>query len=240
MYANTADARLANPSTRKGLSMAIDRDLLIQVAMFDYTSSPHPTGLSDGYARWRLPAVSSDDNWVEMNLDAANQWLDRGGWKMGADGYRRDANGDRVELTLLVVSGWSDWVRACQVIAQNLSKVGVSVRVKSYDFAAWHHRLQTGDFELAIGWSNQGATPYNVYRGLMSPSRVKPVGEATSENWHRFGSPEMTRLESAFENAIEPEEQLQITHDMQVCFYAKHPRSRCFQLRLGANTIRRA
>lgn len=34
----------------------------------------------------------------------------------------------------------------------------------------------------------KGSTPYNMYKGMMSPDYVKPIGEIADVNWHRFGS----------------------------------------------------
>ena len=65
-------------------------------------------------------------------------------------------HGDEYDIN--VVSGWSDWVAACQIMAQNLEEIGIKATVQTYDFTAWFERVQTGDFDLSIGWSSQGAT----------------------------------------------------------------------------------
>jgi peptide/nickel transport system substrate-binding protein len=43
---------------------------------------------------------------------------------------------------------------------------------------------------MSIGWASGGPTPLNFYRGIMSTTTVNPVGQISSENWHRFGSEE--------------------------------------------------
>ncbi len=106
---------------------------------------------------------------------------------------RRKTGGRRLAFTIEVVSGWSDWVRAAQVIARDLGDLGVDVSVRAYDFSAWFQRLQEGDFELAIacpslGLSFDAPTPYYVYRWIIVVERrCKPVGELSPTNWHRFG-----------------------------------------------------
>ena len=103
-----------------------------------------------------------------------------------------------MRLTLEVVNGWSDWIRSAQLIKQDLKAIGIEVNVKSYDFGAWFEHVQKGEFELSIGWSNEGPTPYDFYTQLASTKTVKPVGEAGPTNWHRFGDPQFDALLETF------------------------------------------
>jgi len=88
---------------------------------------------------------------------------------------------------ILVVSGWTDWVRAVQVIEQSYEAMGIDTSVRMLDFGAWSERRTRGDFDLSIGWSNIGSTPHGYYRDLLSTEKLKPEGEAVHVNWHRFG-----------------------------------------------------
>ena len=44
----------------------------------------------------------------------------------------------------------------------------IDATVRTYDFAAWFQRVQEGRFDLSMGWSFEGPTPYLFYRWLMS------------------------------------------------------------------------
>ena len=178
------------------------------------THPPHPTGLTDGYQKWRINDVQND-HWVQYDLQRAAALLDQAGWTLNRNGVRTNAKGERLSLTLQGVSGWSDWVRAVQVISRNLKSIGVDVQLVSYDFGAWFHRTQTGDFDLTMGWADEGPAPYDVYKALMSPSKVKPLGEPSPNNWHRFAAAEMTELESRFEKTTDFETQYAIGVEMQ-------------------------
>jgi peptide/nickel transport system substrate-binding protein len=124
----------------------------------------------------------------------------------------------RRTLQLIVPGGFSDWVRAAQVMASSLRAAGIRVEVKTYDFNAWYDKLQTGDFDLSISWSERGPTPYNLYRGLMSTHTVKPLGEPAAENWQRFGLAEADVALAALQATGDPERQRVLFNELQALF----------------------
>src|SRR5690606_35484104 len=121
---------------RRALSMAIDRERLVSIAMEGYTHPADGSGLSDGYAEWKDPAAAAAP-WVRFDRAAAEQLLDEAGWARARGGVRRAADGRSLSLEIQVVSGWSDWVRAAQLIARDLRAVGVNARVRVFEFGSW-------------------------------------------------------------------------------------------------------
>jgi len=194
LYVNTTKKPFDDVNVRKAISMGIDRNQIVKVAMFDYTRPADATGLSDAYPKWKdQAAVDSGKDIMTLNVEKANQMLDAAGLTKGADGIRV-ADGKPMKYDINVVSGWTDWVSSCQIMAQNLKALGIDASVKTYDFSAWLDRVQKGDFDISIGWSSGGATPYNYYRDQMGKYNFKPVGEAASANWHRFVSDDAEKL----------------------------------------------
>jgi len=114
-----------------------------------------------------------------------------------------------------VVSGWSDWVRAAQLIARDLQAIGVDAHLRVYDFGAWMSRLQEGTFALSVGYSLDGPTPFHFYRWTMGSRTVQPVGKLAPGNWHRFGDAEADRLLDAFEHAATTDEQRGLGVELQ-------------------------
>jgi peptide/nickel transport system substrate-binding protein len=114
-------------------------------------------------------------------------------------------------------------VRAAQVIARGLDGVGIRATARTYDFSAWFQRLQEGKFDLSLGWSFEGPTPYTFYRWLMSRATVKPEGTASLSNWHRYASPEADRLLAEFEREATPAGQRRLSTALQRVFAAEAP-----------------
>lgn len=223
LYLNTTRAPFDDVNVRKAISMAINREQIVSVAMYDYTKPADATGLSDAYPSYKSQAVVDAGDWVKLNVDEANRLLDTAGLARGADGTRALPDGTPLVYDINVVSGWSDWVSACNIIAQNLKEVGIQASVKSYDFSAWIDRVQKGEFDMSIGWSNGGATPLNYYRGQMATTTVKPVGEVSDQNWQRFGSAEADALLTRFASTSDAAEQKQYAEQLQQLFSDNAP-----------------
>jgi len=223
LYANTRRAPFDDVRVRKALSMAIDRDLLVEVAIYRYSRPCDATGLSDAYAAWHSPEIAASGDWVDYDIARANNLLDEAGFLRGPDGIRRLADGSPWSYEILTVSGWSDWVRACQVIARGFRDVGIDASVRTYDFSAWFQRVQEGRFDLSLGWSFEGPTPYIFYRWLMSSETVKPEGTPSVGNWHRFGSASADEALAAFEAEPDPGRQKLLGEELQRTFVEEAP-----------------
>jgi len=223
LYANTTRAPFDDSRVRKALSMAIDRALLVDVALHRYSRPADATGLSDAYTAWRDSGIAAAGDWVLHDPARAGKLLDEAGLPRGKDGLRHLPDGKPLRYEVLSVAGWSDWVRAAQVIARGLQEIGVDASVRTYDFSAWFQRVQEGNFDLTLGWSFEGPTPYPFYRWLMSSATVNPVGVASMGNWHRYGSPEADRALASFEREPDPAKQRALCNEMQRVFVAEAP-----------------
>ncbi len=224
LYANTTRAPLGSASVRKALSMAIDRALVVDVAMSRYTTAADATALSASYDKWRDPAaVAKGSSWLRFDPDAAGKLLDEAGLTRNERGQRTGPDGKKLSLTIAVVNGWSDWVRAAQVISRGLKKVGVDAPVRLLDEGTWFQRLQGGDFDLAVGWSYEGVAPYEFYRWLMSPQTVLPVGTPSPGNWHRYASAAAAPLFEELERTTDVARERELEVKLQELFVEEAP-----------------
>lgn len=225
LYPNATVAPLGDLRVRQALSQAIDRQRLVRVAMYEYTRPSDATGLSDAYATWRDPAVAARDGAMRYDPVAAGRLLDEAGLVVSAadEGYRQLPGRGRWRLEIEVVAGWSDWVRAAQVISRDLRAIGIDAPVKVYDQSAWFERLQRGKFSLAVAWSNEGPTPHGFYRWLMARDTVRPVGELALGNWHRYGSAKAEALLTALEQTTDLDAQRTVVRGLQEAFVEELP-----------------
>jgi peptide/nickel transport system substrate-binding protein len=181
--------------------------------MYDYTHPADTTGLSDAFNSVR-DEEAANAGWTTYDVDAANEMLDAAGLKMDGD-VRVLEDGTPMEYELNVVSGWTDWVQSCDIIAQNLADVGMKVTVQPYEQATWQTNVQNGDFTMSIGWGEGGATVVNFYRPLMSSTTWREIGTSAGSNWHRFKLEEADTLLEEFAATSDPEEWKSIAVELQ-------------------------
>ena len=223
LHTNTKDPILSDVKVRKAISYAIDRELVVKVGMYNYTEPAHVSGVSGPMSKWHSPNLNQAENWTIYDPEKANMLLDNAGFIKDETGQRYTQDGNPLEFDIIIVSGWSDWIRSAQVVSQNLKKVGIIAKVKTYDFGAWISRMQKGEFELAIGWAEKGTTPYALYRGMMSSEYLQPKGEIADVNWHRFGLASADSLFREYEQTSDQNEITEIIYELQHLFIEHAP-----------------
>lgn len=220
---NTAKAPFDEVDVRKALSMAIDRDAITKVAMQGYTRPADCTGLSDAYKAWRSADVAKSCDWMTRDVDAANALLDKAGYPKSKNGVRTLHDGKPFSFKISVGSASSDWLSVANIIAQNLKDVGVKAKVDSPDWSAVVAGYEDGSFDSGVVWSNNAATPYEYYRGVMSTKTVMPVGKKATQNYHRFGVPAADKLLAQFAAASDHAAQTGIADQLQNLFSENAP-----------------
>ncbi len=193
LYLNTAKAPFNQLAVRQAISDAIDRDKIYKIAESNYEPVSSPTGLV-------LPANQSNLNSAYANtsfsLDTARsaQLMASAGYTKGSDGIYADKSGKKLSFSINVVTGWTDWVTADQIIADNLKKIGIDARVNSISFNTYYSALQMGSFDMAISWTNPGPTPFYLYNSLLNSTNSAVVGKQASSNFERWINPTTDKL----------------------------------------------
>ncbi len=223
LHTNTKDPILNDVNVRKAISYAINREQVVKVGMYNYTEPAHVTSLSGPMKKWHSPDINTKENWTAFNPDKAKQLLNESGYTLNNKNQRMKKDGSPLEFEIIVVSGWSDWIRSAQVVTQNLNNIGIKAKVRTFDFGAWIGRMQRGDFQMSVGWAEKGANPYNFFKGMMFSEYVKPVGEVADVNWHRFGLQKADELIKELEKTSEPKKIEKIIHQLQDLFVQHVP-----------------
>lgn len=165
LYPNLKNPILSDVNVRKAISMAIDRDKISKQAEYGYAQVTNPTAVIPRDKDFIDPKYA--DLTFKQDQAGAEKVLTDAGYKKGSDGIFVSPTGKKLSFTLQVVSGWSDWVSTCSLIAQDLKKIGIQVKVQQPQYGAYVTTLQGDKFDLAIGWSNGGATPYKTYQDML-------------------------------------------------------------------------
>ena len=144
---------------RKALSYAIDRKKVSSFAENGYElpadatgiKLPSPTGTTRASTR-SLPTSAT------YNPAKAKATLLAAGFNYkGSQLF--DPKGNKVSFTMIVPTGWSDWVLACQIMAQNFKKIGIDAQLVGLDQATWFTKSQSGQVDAHIHWTGFNINP---------------------------------------------------------------------------------
>lgn len=225
LLANTTDGALGDTTVRKAMSLALDRQRMINTGVWGKSVPGNATGLPEGpFKDWIDPAVvEAGASWVNIDPDAANKLLDDAGYTRGADGIRVDKDGQPMAYDIIVPSGWNDWVSASQIVAENLADIGMDVTLRTTTADSWTNSTFTGQFDLSLGTAQRTATPFEFYRNNMATSSVQPVGTASPNNQQRYGDPAVDELLAKFAASTDAAEQKTIIAQLEGMFNEAAP-----------------
>lgn len=169
LYTNLKDPLLSQLPVRQAISMAIDRTEISNKGEYGYTKPASATGLVlPNNQAWVDPSLSSSQTTFKYDPSGAEKVLENAGFKKNSSGVFVSPKGKPLSFTLQVVSGWSDWDASCSLIAQQLKKVGIDVKVDQVQYGAYASALKDHKYQLAMSWTNTGPTPYYLYQNMLN------------------------------------------------------------------------
>ena len=164
---STGDA-IRTKEFRQALSLAIDREFIQNVQFLGFGEirqnvppSGHPHYPGDDIAKLR----------TEYDPDVANALLDEVFPDKDSEGFRLDANGERVVMSMTVTDTYRTWPDAAQVVGRAWEAVGVKTDVNQTTRSLHINRWRSNQWAVMI-WNDDttsstfGATQTRVTDGL--------------------------------------------------------------------------
>lgn len=134
--------RLTDVAVRRAASLAIDRDAIMR-ALYQQYGATASYNIPKAMAFYHDPSISGAD----YDLDRAKTVLDEAGWKVGADGIRANARGEKLVWTM-PASSIASQIAGSQMIAGMLKRVGIQVNIGIMDFRTYESRAIGGDYDI--------------------------------------------------------------------------------------------
>jgi peptide/nickel transport system substrate-binding protein len=163
---NEARAPWNDVRVRQAIAYAIDRDAIVQATSY-------------GTAVANQLAIPKGNPWYTP-YDAYRHDVER------AKSLLREAGAAPKSLDMLVTNEYPETVTAAQIIADNLAPLGITVNIRTVDFATWLDEQNNGHFDmLMMGWL-----------GNIDPDDFYYAQHHTdgSSNAQKFSNPEVDRL----------------------------------------------
>jgi len=200
---NEARAPWHDVRVRQAIAYAIDRDAIVQATSY-------------GTAVANQLAIPKGNPWYTP-YDTYRHDIER------AKGLLRDAGAAPKTLDMLVTTEHPETVTAAQIIADNLAPLGITVNIRTVDFATWLDEQNNGHFDmLMMGWLGN-IDPDDFYY-------AQHHTDGTS-NAQKFSNPEVDRLLD--------DGRVETNHDARSGDYAKRRRSSPTRSAISTCTTRR-
>ncbi len=223
---NTRKPQLADWRVRKAINLAYDFEAVNVYKQYKHTSSvfansefaatgmpsPGELALLEPF-RKELPPEVFGPAWVPRKMDAspnelrdslkeARDLLEQAGWKLGPDGYRRNAQGQLLEIEHMETGDAPG--RAEAIFERNLAIIGIKYKPRLVDFALFRKRLETFDFEMIMIKLPDFTLP-NVaeLKDLFHSTKAEVEG---SSNWRAVKSKAVDALLAKMDEATTLEE----------------------------------
>jgi peptide/nickel transport system substrate-binding protein len=203
---NMREKPLADLKVRQALSLALDRERIVDVIWYGQGKPARGPVVSTN------PAFNTALKPYEYNPRKANQLLDEAG-------YPRGAGGVRFKITQHFLPYGENWARLGEYVRQELGKVGISVETQSADLGGWLKAVYTDwSFNLTSTFSHNYSDPSIGVERTFSSDFIKKG--ATFTNSMGYKNPRVDQLFGLAAREIDPaarqkqfDELQQILHD---------------------------
>jgi len=108
-----------------------------------------------------------------------------------------------LELTIITITGYTDWDASLAVVKQQLKPIGIDLTVADLASQTFDDRLFNGDFDLAYYGQGGGPTPYYELRQMLYSKNSAPIGKPASSNYERYVNKEVDALFDQYPTADE-------------------------------------
>lgn len=175
LYVNTQEKPFDNLNVRKALSMALDREAIVDIAAFGYpTVNFNAGGIGELYKPYISKEVTAKyKDITQYNPKKSQQLLDQAGYKdLDGDGFRDMPNGEPIEFDIEVVNGWTDWIQVVQMVTEYYEEIGIKANVKTVDWAVYDKNLKNSGYKMSINWSMNTVNPITAYQEYFLTERI--------------------------------------------------------------------
>lgn len=209
---------LADQNVRQALVLSLDRALMNE-------------RLFDG----RQPVAHSSINpldWVydedvtkyPFDPDRAAMLLDQAGWDQLDDGFRHNAQGDRLQLEFMSTAGNTTRERVQQVLQDMWKKVGIDVRIRNEPARVFFGETVSKRQFSAMAMFAWISAPENVPRSTLHSEEIPSEQNGWSgQNYTGYSNPAMDQLLDAIEIELDPEARRTLWSDLQEIYAQELP-----------------
>jgi peptide/nickel transport system substrate-binding protein len=212
---------------RKAISLAVDRRTVSKLGEYGYAPPTDALGLGFLFPQWVTDAAVKRQAkaMAAYNPAAAKKLLTGAGFTYKGNNLY-DPHGNRVNLDMHVISGWSDWVASDQIITRNLRAIGIDSNVAlEPDWGAWSPNAFAGKFPTLLWQGGSQGSPYGYFYANMSRNAyIAPGQDASSTgNWEHYANGKATTLLSQWKVSLSQAKQRRLATQLEKLWLQQLP-----------------
>ena len=222
LYFNTRQKPLSELSVRQAISMALDRETIVDLAAYGYpTTEKHVVGIGLLYRSYFNPSINKKYDYLSAYLpNRSKTLLDKAGYiDRDGDGFRELPNGKPMSISILAVAGWPDWEQAIQMVSEYLVDIGINAYAKPVSWDEYDQSLKQGTYDIAMNWTSTGVDPIITYKDYYHSSRIGKSWQAG----HGINSREVDRWINEYSQTQSPDKRAEILDKLMLHTAQKLP-----------------
>ncbi|HUS70545.1 MAG TPA: ABC transporter substrate-binding protein [Anaerolineae bacterium] len=185
---NLTKPPMDDPAFRKALAFAIDVDKIVNVVYGSIVKKASPTGLLPNWDKYVDQAVVDELGFSYDPVEAKAILAEAGYEDVDGDGFVEAPDGSKIELSIIVPNGWTDWMESIRVIAEGAQAVGINLTPDFPDYASLVDARSSGNFDMLINNDRQVSnTPWTYYDYVF---RLPILESQTTTNFGRYENQE--------------------------------------------------
>ena len=149
---NTKIHPFDNFEFRKAMSLAIDRDYLLQVSQLSISSNEAYETVQPIFSNWRENAQLGEYKYLmQYNALQSKKTLKKAGFiDRDGDGFRENPDGSRLVFHIAISSDRTDLVNVLIAIQEDMQDIGINMRIKSAVRTKWNSMVNQGNYPAYI------------------------------------------------------------------------------------------
>lgn len=219
---NLTKAPFNNVKFRQAMEYAINRKELSAKGENGYDKPASPSGLRLPGQKAFLDQALAQKYPYNYNPKKAKQILKSAGFKESG-GKLMAPNGKPVSFDLEVPTGWTDWITDCNLIKNQLAKLGITVNVKTPSVSSWSNDLLTTNFDVSFTTGLNQYNPWFYYNLWLNSSNASHGKQQASGDYEHWVNKQTDQLLNEFKSVTDDSKKKDIIKKLQKTMYTQVP-----------------
>ncbi len=211
-----------NVKFRQAMAYAINRPVVSSKGEYGYEPVASMTGLMLPGNKTYLDSSLLKQYNYHYDPKKAAELLASMGLKKNSKGQLVGPNGP-ISFTMIVPTGFSDWIEDASIIQGNLKALGITLNVNTPSISTWVSDMQTGSFDMTLNFGLNQYNPYFYYEADLASSNSAPIGKNATSNYERYSNPKVDAMLAHYAQSTSATQQHQIIDQLQQVMLSQVP-----------------